>query len=179
MSPRIQDCTAKVLNDVQALFREYADSLGSHLCFQDFEKELANLPGDYAPPLGRLLVAVDDVRLAGCVALRRIDERVCEMKRLYVRPSYRGAGLGRKLAEAVITSACEVGYTQMRLDTLPSMKEAIKLYHLLGFAEIPSYRFNPVEGVKYMELALGSQSVVTSTQQARREPDPPVGRRGP
>ena len=179
MAPRIQDCTAKGLDDVRALFMEYADSLGNHLCFQDFEKELANLPGDYAPPLGRLLVAVDDVRLAGCVALRRIDERVCEMKRLYVRPTYRGAGLGRKLAEAVITSACEGGYAKMHLDTLPSMKEAIKLYHSLGFAEIPSNRFNPVEGAKYMELALGRQSVVTSTQHARREPYPPVDRKGP
>lgn len=154
MSPLIQDCTAKGLNDVRALFREYADSLGNHLCFQEFEQELANLPGDYAPPSGRLLLAVDDVRLAGCVALRRIDEQTCEMKRLYVRPFYRGAGLGHKLADAVITSACEIGYAKVRLDTLPSMKDAIKLYNSLGFAEIPAYRFNPVEGVKYMVLAL-------------------------
>ncbi len=179
MSPHIQDCTAKGLNDVQALFREYADSLGVDLCFQNFEKELADLPGDYAPPTGRLLVAVDDVRLAGCVALRRIDEQVCEMKRLYVRPAYRGTGLGRKLAETVITAARDIGYGKMRLDTLPSMKEAIKLYHSLGFAEIPSYRFNPVGEVKYMELALGHQPVVTPMQHARREPDPFVDRIGP
>lgn len=143
------------MNDVRALFREYADSLGVDLCFQNFEKELADLPGDYAPPTGRLLVAMDETQLAGCAALRRVDDQVCEMKRLYVRPTYRGAGLGRKLAEAVIAAARDVGYGKMRLDTLPSMKEAIKLYHSLGFAEISSYRFNPVEGVKYMELELG------------------------
>ena len=179
MSLRIQDCTAKGLDDVRPLLMEYADSLGNHLCFQDFEKELANLPGDYAPPLGRLLVAVDDVRLAGCVALRRIDDQVCEMKRLYVRPAYRGAGLGRKLAEAVITSACEVGYAKMRLDTLPSMKKAIKLYHSLGFAEIPAYRFNPVDGVKYMELGLKRRPEVTSTKQVGRELDRTVDRKVP
>ena len=179
MAPRIQDCTAKGLNDVRALFREYADSLGVDLCFQNFEKELANLPGDYAPPSGRLLVAVEDARLAGCVALRRVDDQICEMKRLYVRPAYRGAGLGRKLAEAVMAAARDTGYCKMRLDTLPAMKEAIKLYHSLGFVEIPSYRFNPVEGVKYMEPELGRPLLVTSKQQARREPDPPVGRKGP
>jgi len=179
LSLHIQDCTAKGLNDVRVQFRDYADSLGVDLCFQNFEKELSDLPGDYAPPSGRLLVAVEDSRLAGCVALRRIDDQVCEMKRLYVRPAYRAAGLGRQLAEAVIAAAQDIGYGKMRLDTLPSMKEAIKLYHSLGFAEIPSYRYNPVEGVKYMELALGRQSVVTSKQHARREPDPPVDRKGP
>jgi len=143
------------LDDVRALFKEYAASLGVDLCFQNFEKELTSLPGDYDPPTGRLLVAVDETRLAGCVALRRIDDQVCEMKRLYVRPAYRGTGLGRRLAETVISAAREIGYAQMRLDTLPSMKEAINLYHSLGFVEIPSYRFNPLEGVKYLELALG------------------------
>ncbi len=176
MSPRIQDCTTKELNDVRALFREYADSLGIDLCFQNFEKELTDLPGDYAPPSGRLLVAADETQLAGCVALRRVDDRVCEMKRLYVPPAYRGAGLGRKLAKAAVAAAREIGYREMRLDTLPSMKEAIKLYHSLGFAEIPPYRFNPVQGVKYMELALGRESAVTSTQHAQRELDPPVDR---
>lgn len=155
MLPRIQDCTPERLDDVRALFKEYAASLGVDLCFQNFEKELTSLPGDYDPPTGRLLVAVDETRLAGCVALRRIDDQVCEMKRLYVRPAYRGTGLGRRLAETVISAAREIGYAQMRLDTLPSMKEAIKLYHSLGFVEIPSYRFNPLEGVKYLELALG------------------------
>ena len=109
MAPRIQDCTANRLNEVRTLFEEYEASLGIDLCFQNFGQELANLPGDYAPPAGRLLVAVDETRLAGCVALRRIDEQVCEMKRLYVRPAYRGAGLGRKLAEAVIASDSATG----------------------------------------------------------------------
>lgn len=179
MAPCIQDCNVNQLNDVRVLFREYADSLGNHLCFQEFEQELTSLPGAYAPPAGRLLVAVADTQLAGCVALRRIDDQVCEMKRLYVRPTYRGGGLGRRLAEAAITSACEVGYIKMRLDTLPSMEAAFKLYHSLGFAEIPSYRFDPVEGVKYLELDLRSQSRITSTQQFRREPDPAVYRKRP
>ena len=154
MPPRIQDCTSEWVNDVRALFQEYAASLGIHLCFQNFDKELAGLPGGYAPPTGRLLVAVDEDRLAGCVALRRIDARVCEMKRLYVRPAHRGTGLGRKLAEAVIAAAREIGYAKMRLDTLPSMIAAIKLYDSLGFADTQPYRFNPVEGVRYMELVL-------------------------
>ena len=179
MGPRIQDCTANQVNDVRALFTEYAESLEIDLCFQDFERELADLPGDYAPPSGRLLVAMEDSGLAGCVALRRIDEQDCEMKRLYVRPTYRGIGLGRKLAETVIAAARGAGYFKMRLDTLPSMQEAIKLYRSMGFGEIPSYRFNPIEGVKFMELDLRRQSAVTPSQQTQREPDPPVGRSGP
>ncbi len=142
------------MNDVRALFQEYAASLGIDLCFQNFDKELAGLPGEYAPPAGRLLVAVDEDRLAGCVGLRRIDDGICEMKRLYVRPTHRGTGLGRTLAEAVIAAAREIGYSTMRLDTLPSMTAAIKLYGSLGFADTQPYRFNPVEGVRYMELVL-------------------------
>ena len=178
MAPRIQDCNVNQLNDVRALFREYADSLGNHLCFQEFEKELANLPGDYAPPAGRLLVAVEDARFAGCVALRRVEDQVCEMKRLYVRPTYRGSGLGRRLAETLIATAQDARYGKIRLDTLPSMEAAFKLYHSLGFTEIPSYRFNPVEGVKYLELDLRRPAGIISTQRIRREPDPPVNRKG-
>jgi len=179
LAPHVEDCTENGLDDVRALLKEYADSLGSHLCFQDFERELANLPGEYAPPSGRLLVAVEDAQLAGCVALRRIDDQVCEMKRLYVRPSHRGAGLGRKLAETVVAAARDMGYGRMRLDTLPSMIEAIKLYDALGFAEIPAYRTNPVEGVKFMELELERQSEVTSTKQIEREPVRSINRTGP
>ncbi len=154
MALNIQDCTPKEIDDVRSLFEEYAASLGFNLCFQDFDRELAGLPGDYGPPSGRLIVAKDGSELGGCVALRRIDDQACEMKRLYVRPVFRGTGLGRKLTEAIIAAARGIGYVRMRLDTLPSMKEAIKLYCTLGFVEIPSYRFNPIEGAKYMELIL-------------------------
>jgi len=155
MAPRIQDCTPERLNDVRALFEEYAAALGIDLCFQDFGTELDHLPGKYAPPAGRLLVATDDTRLAGCVALRPIDDHACELKRLYVRPAYRGTGLGRKLAETVIAAARNIGYAKIRLHTLPVMKEAFQLYQSLGFVEDSSNQCDPVDGVKYMELELG------------------------
>ena len=118
---------------VQELFLEYATSLGFSLCFQDFDEELAGLPGEYAPPDGRLLLALDNTNAIGCVALRKLDEGICEMKRLYVKSSSRGEGVGRKLAKAIIEEAEKIGYAKIRLDTVPAMREAISLYHSMGF----------------------------------------------
>ena len=148
---------ATALPDIErarSLFREYETSLGVDLCFQGFEQELAGLPGAYARPSGRLLLAVDDGRPAGCIALRPLGADGCEMKRLYVRPEFRGRRVGRLLAERLLAEARAIGYARLRLDTLPSMKEAIPLYRSLGFAEIAPYYANPVPGALFMELAL-------------------------
>jgi len=137
------------------LFQEYAQSLGVDLCFQNFEQELAGLPGHYASPDGRLLLAEYDGQLAGCVALHKWDNGICEMKRLYLRPSFRGKGLGRAIAEKIITDARSIGYQRMRLDTIePLMKDAVEMYRKLGFREIAPYRPNPIAGAMYMELQL-------------------------
>jgi GNAT superfamily N-acetyltransferase len=139
---------------VRELFREYVDALGVDLSFQGFDDEVAALPGDYAPPRGALLVAVDGSETAGCVALRPLDAAACELKRLYVRPAYRARGLGRALSLAAIAEARRLGYARMRLDTLPSMGAARRLYASLGFREIEPYRFNPVVGTQFLELEL-------------------------
>lgn len=139
---------------VRELFKEYAASLQTDLCFQNFERELAGLPGDYAPPEGRLLMAIDGTVAAGCVALRRIDGEVCEMKRLYLRPAFRGQGLGKSLVDAILAEARAAGYQRMRLDTLPEMTQAIAMYQSLGFRPVEAYRYNPVPGALFLEMDL-------------------------
>jgi ribosomal protein S18 acetylase RimI-like enzyme len=139
---------------VRELFTEYARSTGLDLCFQNFDQELAELPGKYEPPAGRLFLALENEQPAGCVALRRIAAGVCEMKRLYVRPMFQGRGLGRELALETLSAARAMGYERMRLDTLSSMLPAIRLYESLGFQRIAPYYDNPSDGVVFMELAL-------------------------
>ena len=158
--------TDEGVKQASILFREYAAALDVDLSFQNFQQELASLPGDYAPPDGRLFLAVLDnlpaaeqgspssPHVAGCIALRKFEAETCEMKRLYVRPEFRGHGAGRALAHAVIDAAREIGYLRMRLDTLPQMTEAQALYRALGFREIPPYRHNPIVGSRYFELGL-------------------------
>jgi putative acetyltransferase len=147
--------TPEQIQQVRELFLEYANSLNFSLCFQDFDKELAELPGGYAPPEGRLLLAVCDGAVAGCVALHKLAPQICEMKRLYLRPAHRGKGLGRVLCERVLSEAREIGYRQLRLDTVePSMKDAVAMYRRMGFREIAPYCSNPIPGAKYMELDL-------------------------
>ena len=143
------------VSQVRELFLEYAQSLGFSLCFQNFDKELAGLPGDYASPDGRLLLAEHENQLAGCVALHRLEPGICEMKRLYLRPQFRGKRLGRALADSIITEARQIGYQRMRLDTVePVMKDAVAMYRRIGFREIAPYCQNPIAGALYMELEL-------------------------
>lgn len=150
----VQAETIEQLQTARGLFEEYAASLGIDLAFQNFDQELARLPGDYAPPDGRLLLAVCNDQIAGCVAVRKLADGICEMKRLYVCSPFRGSKIGRTLAEAVIEEARRIGYTRMRLDTLPSMSRARAVYESLGFRRIDPYRFNPIADTAFMELTL-------------------------
>ena len=147
--------SAEQIAATRELFLEYARSLSFSLCFQSFEKELAELPGDYAPPAGRLYLASHEGEAAGCIALHPLSSGICEMKRLYVRPQFRGKGLGRILAERVVADAREIGYKRLRLDTVePLMRDAVQLYRKLGFREVAPYRENPIAGALHMELEL-------------------------
>lgn len=139
---------------IRSLFREYQAHIAVDLCFQSFEEELAGLPGKYAPPAGRLLLAYWEGELAGCVAMRPLEEAICEMKRLFVRPQFHGKQIGWALAQRIVQEGKEAGYGQMRLDTLPIMGKAQGLYETLGFRDIAPYCANPVPGVRYMELVL-------------------------
>ncbi len=151
--------TPELYDATRAIFREYADGLGIDLCFQGFEAELAALPGDYAAPRGALQLALVNGQVAGCGAFRPIGDvdyaNACEMKRLFVRPAYRGLGLGRLIAQALMDQAVRAGYSVMLLDTLDDMEAARGLYVQLGFEEIPPYYFNPIPGAHYLKAQLG------------------------
>jgi ribosomal protein S18 acetylase RimI-like enzyme len=145
----------EALSHVRALFLEYAGSLGFSLCFQGFDEELRDLPGMYAPPSGRLLLATEDGTAAGCVGIHGLEDGAAEMKRLFIRPAFRGRGLGRTLALLACDQARSCGYQSIRLDTIPgTMDSAIALYRSLGFREIPPYRENPIAGALYLEAPL-------------------------
>lgn len=143
------------IQQTRRLFDEYVTWLGVNLCFQNYDKEVAELPGEYFPPTGRLYIATENDEVAGCIALRKLEDSICEMKRLYVRPQFRGKGLGRMLVDRIIDDAREIGYHRMRLDTLPGkMDQAIAMYQSLGFKEIERYYDNPYDTATFMELDL-------------------------
>ena len=154
MTQFIQAQTEKQIHTARELMREYQRALGVDLCFQGFEAELAGLPGAYAPPTGRLLLAIHEQSTVGCVALQRIDTARGEMKRLFVRPGARGANIGRALVTRILAEATSIGYAEIVLDTLPMMIEAQRLYEQFGFREIAPYRPNPVAGVRYLGKTL-------------------------
>ena len=162
-TPEIHLVTADTparLDAARLILREYAESLGIDLCFQDFDRELATLPGEYAPPGGLLLLAYVDEELAGCGAFRALADvdyaNACEMKRLYVRRAFRRFGLGRLLAQALLDRATEAGYSTMLLDTLDDMEAARGLYATLGFEDVPPYYFNPIAGAHYLKADLAA-----------------------
>ena len=161
----IQAQTPADFATVRTLFREYQQFLDVDLCFQDFAAELATLPGRYAPPRGRLLLAMAETAAAGCVALRPLDEDLCEMKRLFVRPAWRGQGLGLRLARQIIADATALGYAIMRLDTLDTLEPAMRLYTALGFQRCAPYYPNPLPGVVYWERTLNPPDVPHEKQQ--------------
>ena len=169
----IQAQTVDEIEVVRALFREYQRFLGVDLCFQGFEEELATLPGRYAPPRGWLLLARDGAHAAGCVALRPLEDGACEMKRLFVRPAYRGRGLGRLLAARIVREATALGYALMRLDTLDTLDEAMRLYRSLGFWRRPPYYANPLPGVVYWERTLADPPLAAA--EPDDSPPGPVG----
>ena len=155
MTEIIQAQTVTELGAVRDLFVEYAQSLGFSLCFQGFDKELTRLPGDYSPPRGRLLLARIDGHPAGCVGLHAFSADIAEIKRLYVKPEFRGHQLGRQLADQAIAEARKIGYTRLRLDSIEAkMKTAVAMYRDIGFCEIAPYRENPIPSALYMELSL-------------------------
>lgn len=152
----VQAQSESEIEQVRELFDEYVAWLGINLCFQNYDKEVASLPGEYAPPRGRLLLALaEDGAVAGCAAFRDLGNGAAEMKRLFVRPAFRGQRLGWQLAETIVDEARTLGYDQIRLDTLPGkMDHAIAMYRVLGFKDIPPYYNNPVAGAAFMELKL-------------------------
>jgi len=152
----IRPAEAGDIPEVRAMLKEYLDWIGLDLAFQDIDAELNGLPGDYAPPLGALLVASDGTVLVGMIGLRPIDDRICEMKRLFVRPDARGRGLARQLIDSILAEARRLKYHEIRLDTLPMMGDAQKLYVAMGFADIEAYYDTPIAGTRFMALRLRS-----------------------
>jgi len=151
--------SAEEVEQTRQLFHEYVTGLGVSLCFQDYDKEVAELPGEYVPPTGRLYLAIENDQTAGCIALRKLGDSICEMKRLYVRPQFRGKRLGRTLVDKIIEDAREIGYARMRLDTLPGkMDAAIAMYRSLGFKDIERYYDNPYATAAFMEMDLAAVS---------------------
>lgn len=157
----IQARTPQDMAQAKALFQAYADTLDFDLTFQGFPQEVSGLPGPYAPPHGAILLAYENSQALGCVALKPLEPKICEMKRLFVRPDVRRKNLGKKLAEAIIQLAKSMGYERMRLDTMPQFTEAISLYRALGFRPIKAYCHNPFEGALYFERLLGSSKKTT------------------